>query len=132
QPTIANLFVELGTVEDARARIDEACARIVAQHPLQRVTDRSHKPYFKDNRGLQFKSPGSDKHAVARRVGDGHSPACLINGRARLGGPLDPGFHYDCEYEHSHVDSEYPNCHGAPTPPSKRDYVNIAPNDYIR
>jgi hypothetical protein len=131
-PTILNMFATLGTTPDARIAVTSARDTLLAHHPLQRISDQSHKPYFKDDRGLRFKSPGSDKHAIARRVGQGHSSLCLINGRVRLGGPLEANFHYDCAYAHRTVDAEYPNCHGAPTPAAKRDYVNIAPNDYIR
>lgn len=132
QETIADLFKSLGTDNDPRAQLNTAINCIKARHPLRQMPDRSHRPYYEDDRGLRFKSPGKDKHAMARKVGEGHLLPCLINGRARLGGPISANFHYDCEYERGNVDTEYPNCHSAPTAPTKTNYVNIAPNDYVR
>lgn len=132
QETIGDLFQTLGLENDPRARLIAAVEIITARHPLERLADRSHRPYYEDDRGLRFKSPGRDKHAMAWKVGDGHSHSCLINGRARLGGPIQANFHYDCEYERGNVDAQYPNCHHVATAPSKRHYVNIAPNDYVR
>jgi hypothetical protein len=124
------LFSCLGSVRDPRAKLKEACEAIGERHPLQQTN--GHRPYFEDDRNLRFKSPGKDRHGMARQVGGGHQSACLIGSRVRLGGPFDALFHYDCEYERRSVDNEYPNCHDEATQPAAKSHVNIAPSDAIR
>jgi hypothetical protein len=135
KPQIEKLFYGLGTVENLRAELDKAKQAILARHPLQRLQGRGeHKSFFQDDRDLRFKSPGRNRHGMARLVdrGHGHEPRCLINSRVRLGGPFDALFHYDCDYEHGGVNPSYPNCHGAGTAPAVSTHVNIAPSDAIR
>lgn len=127
-----NLFERLNTAEDMRALINQCCQSIAAKHPVIRRPEWSRLPFFQDDRALRFKSPGTDRHGMARSMEAPHLPSCLIKSRARLGGPIDALFHYDCEYEHENVDPSYPNCHGAEIVPAKRTHVNIAPSDAIR
>jgi hypothetical protein len=129
-PQITTLFHALGTAADPRRELDVSRHAILAHHPLQKL--EGHTPYFQDDRKLRFKSPGRDRHGMARSSRDGHQNRCLINSRVRLGGPFDALFHYDCEYERGGVGRIYPNCHGADTEPAARTHVNIAPNDAIR
>jgi hypothetical protein len=135
-PSITAVFNAVATAEDLRAVIEEHRTAILAKHPLRRIQPSGHhratKPYFEDDRSLRFKSPGSDRHGMARLVTEAHQNACLINSRARFGGPLDALFHYDCDYEDAAVDSHYVNCHGVNTQPARRTHVNIAPSDAIR
>jgi hypothetical protein len=127
---IEELFYGLGTIEDPRDRLERSKQAILAQHPLHRLA--SHTPFFQDNRQLRFKSPGKNRHGMARLIGEGHDHRCLIGARVRLGGPFDPLFHYDCEYERRNVDKTYANCHGASAEPAVKTHVNIAPSDAIR
>ena len=132
---IAGIFNALATTEDLRSVINDGCASILAKHPLKRMQDgryRRQPPYFQDDRSLRFKSPGTDRHGAAQRLTGSHLPACLINSRARLGGPLDALFHYDCDYENRSLDRSYPNCHGVGTEPNSTTHVNIAPSDAVR
>jgi hypothetical protein len=132
---ISSIFTAIATAEDLRGVVNEHCASILAKHPLMRIQDgrhRRHQPYFQDDRSLRFKSPGKDRHGMARLLTDSHEPACLINSRARLGGPFDALFHYDCDYGNRRLDINYPNCHGEGTEPCKPTHVNIAPSDAIR
>ena len=131
-PSIKAIFEQLGTCDATRDLIDRRRDEILAAHPLKRLDDGSHRPYFEDNRRLRFKSPGSDNHGVVRVVAEGHQPACLINGRVRLGATIRTGFHYDCEYDRGTLDSLYPNCHGEDVAPSRDTHVNISPSDAIR
>jgi hypothetical protein len=135
KPQIERLFYDRGTVENLRAELDKAKKAILDSHPLQRLQGRGeHKSFFQDDRDLRFKSPGRNRHGMARLVDreHGHEPCCLINSRVRLGGPFDALFHYDCDYERGGVDPSYPNCHGADAGPAHTTYVNIAPSDAIR
>lgn len=132
---ITEIFNALATTEDLRRVINDGCASILAEHPLKRAQDgrhRRHWPYFQDDRSLRFKSPGKDRHGMARLLAGSHLPTCLINSRTRLGGPLDALFHYDCDYENRDLDGSYPNCHGVGTEPSSTTHVNIAPSDAVR
>ena len=107
-PTLMDLFYQLGTgtAAEARALIQHGIHVIEDRHPIVRTS--SHTPYFEDERGLRFKAPGRGRHGWSRKVADGHLSACLINNRARFGGPLKANFHYDCEYERRKLDDAYP------------------------
>lgn len=132
-PLILDLFQRLGTSPDPRAILQDARSTLLASYPLHRLKDRGqHMPYFQDDRSLRFKSPGRNRHGMARIVAEGHRPSCLIASRVRLGGPFDPLFHYDCEHEGGSIDRHYPNCHDRCVEPSASTHVNIAPNDAIR
>lgn len=127
------LYCDLGTMGDPRAALQEAKKALLERHPLQRCrSEASHTPFFQDDRALCFKSPGRNRHGMARLLAKGHQPACLIGSRVRLGGPYDALFHYDCDNARGGVDCRYPNCHGDEVKPAARTHVNIAPNDAIR
>ena len=101
---------------------------------LSRVKEGG-KTYFKDHRGLVFKSPGKSgpRHGMAPAWGDSpHKDSCVIRGRIRFGSPYDPKFHYDCEIR-PRTRRRFVNCHGERfTPPRRRTHLNIAPNDNVR
>lgn len=135
---LADLFRNLGGSQNPKGDIDVAKQRILNRHPHQRILagkdirprDRQ-KPYYADDRDLRFKSPGSAEHGWAQ--GEiGHNPLCLLNSRVRLGGPLRPKFHYDCDFENREIRGQFPDCHDNHAVPSKRTHVNIAPSDYFR
>lgn len=130
--SVEHLFEVLGAEDDVRRKLETVEATLKRQHPRRYTQDQKRTAYFEDDRKLRFKSPGKDRHAMARKLADGHSNSCLIGARARLGGPIGHAFHYDCEYERRDVDRNYPNCHGADTEPFHRTHANIAPNDFIR
>lgn len=130
QPQISAISEALRAEDATRDLVEQRVTAIRQRHPLHRRAD--HRPFFEDNRGLRFLSPGGADHGVARVVGKGHTPTCLVNGRTRLGGPLKAGFHYDCDYERRDLDAVYPNCHSFKQKPSKGAYVNISPTDAIR
>lgn len=133
RPQITALYDALGTALDPRTILDQASNAIVAVHPIRfSGIGKKRQRFYEDLSRLRFKSPGSNRHGMAQQGGVGHQPTCLINGRARLGGPFDSQFHYDCEYARGNVDKEYPNCHEEATAPALAEYVNIAPSDYIR
>lgn len=136
QPEIEALFQDLPTVERPDEALREARERIGAAYPTQLLATSGHRKkkvsYMEDDRGLRFKSPGGDRHGMARLQSATHAPACFLGSRVRLGGPFDPLLHYDCETERGGLDRTYPNCHGAATEPSAATHVNIAPNDAIR
>jgi hypothetical protein len=127
------LFDTLGTDPDPRTSLNVAAAAIGKRHPLREaMVGRERDRWFEDDRNLRFKSPGRNRHGIARILTERHQPECLIAGRVRLGGPFDAHFHYDCDYERGGIDKSYPNCHDADIVPESHDYVNIAPSDYVR
>jgi hypothetical protein len=132
QPSIRHLFDVLGSGDDVRGELYRMEEALKKRHPKRNLQDAKRTAYFEDDRRLRFKSPGKDKHAMARRLDERHSSSCFIGARARLGGPIDHAFHYDCEYERGGVDRVYPNCHGTDAEPFHRTHANIAPNDYVR
>ncbi|PCG13288.1 hypothetical protein [Sphingomonas adhaesiva] len=133
RPQIAALYDALGTAPDPRTLLEIASKSIAAAHPIGLIGEgKKRTRFYEDARRLRFKSPGSNRHGMAQQGGAGHGPHCLINGRVRLGGPFDSQFHYDCEYARGNVDREYPNCHAENIAPADAQYVNIAPNDYVR
>lgn len=127
---IGATFDALRAEDVSRDTILNSTATILTKHPLRKSED--HKPFFEDDRGLRFRSPGSANHGVVRVVGIGHTASCLINGRVRLGGPLRAGFHYDCDHERGGLKATYPNCHDVQQASANGAYVNISPNDAIR
>ncbi len=127
---LQTLFRELSRTVDARSFINDVSNAIIREHPLKKAV--GFLPYFEDERGLRFKSPGRDRHGCSRGGISEHNTDCHINSRVRLGGPLKANFHYDCHYEHRDLDVAYPNCHDSPDSPARNTHVNIAPNDAIR
>lgn len=93
------------------------------------------KTYFRDHRGLVFRSPGKSgpRHGLAPAWDDSsHEDSCVIRGRIRFGSPYDPKFHYDCDVQ-PRTRRQFVNCHGEHvTPPKGRTHLNIAPNDNVR
>lgn len=132
--SIYRLFEELGTASDPRAVLGDATKAMLARHPVRRLEEprNDRTRFFEDDRLLRFKSPGRNRHGMARSVGDGHRLSCFLGSRVRLGAPFDPLFHYDCEYERSGLDRYYPNCHGTDIAPAAATHVNIAPSDAVR
>ena len=101
---------------------------------LSRVRE-GRKTYFKDHRGLVFRSlrKSGPRHGLAPVWGDSpHKDSCVIRGRLRFGSPYDPKFHYDCDIRPK-IQRQFVNCHGERVaPPEGRTHLNIAPNDNVR
>lgn len=114
----------VAVLADARRRFEHV-------HPPQKIGTRQRR-CFVDDHHVEFHAPGSARHGFARDAFDGHPPACLVNGRRRLGAPYDRAFHYDCQREGQQLKGMFANCHGGPEKRSKTDYLNIAPNDNLR
>ena len=129
---IRHLFDALGSTDNVRAELDGLENTLSRRHPRRNMQDANRTAYFEDDRSLRFKSPGKDKHAMARRQAEQHSSSCFIGARARLGGPISHAFHYDCDYERGGLDRIYPNCHGVDVELPRATHANIAPNDYVR
>ncbi|RYF30955.1 MAG: hypothetical protein EOO23_03920 [Comamonadaceae bacterium] len=136
QPEIEALFHGLPTMERPDQALREARERIGAAYPAQLLVTSGRRKkkasYMEDDRGLRFKSPGADRHGMARLQSARHAPGCFLGSRVRLGGPFDPLLHYDCETDRGGLDRVYPNCHGDATEPAASTHVNIAPNDAVR
>lgn len=95
------------------------------------------KKCFHDNRGVAFKSPGSDRHGIAwlRELNElrPHNPNCVMGARIRLGAAFDPQFHYDCVAATKGLPKDWVGCHNQPERLAKgRVHINVAPNDNVR
>ncbi|WP_225547347.1 hypothetical protein [Chromobacterium violaceum] len=102
-------------------------------HPMQAPTGRGKKKYYADEKGIEFKSPGSTPHGLLRSQDEKHDTTCFMNGYRRLGAPYNPAFHYDCTKQGSILDGHLYYCHGNDKRPVRGDpHVNIAPNDNFR
>jgi hypothetical protein len=136
---LESLFENLWSFDDPSQAIDNAIQNIKSAHPKDRIKyeERNHssdlnKPYFRDGRGLRFKSPGNDLHGLMRETGDHHNDSCLIATRVRLGGPIIPRMHYDCDYfPKKDVTEVFINCHDEQATAKKPSHANIAPSDTI-
>jgi hypothetical protein len=104
--------------------------------------------YIQDDRKLRFKSPGRDKHGLARAamqtLAGTHNPSCHVALRSRLGAPVQRNFHFDCDVAPNKNPDQtakskvringiaFVNCHGSePTTDRSKTHVNIAPNDMV-
>lgn len=133
------LFGKLWQASDPAAMIEAAAQAIELVHPRKRIKyeERNHssdpnKPYFLDDLGRRFKSPGNDLHGLMAEVGEGHNIACLIASRVRIGGPILSGLHYDCDYfPYRPVTDTFSNCHDEPTTAKRTSHANIAPSDAV-
>ena len=136
---LASLFEGLWRAKDPALAIGNAIRTITSAHPIKRIKydEKCHptdpdKPYFLDDRGMRFKSPGNDLHGFLDEVGNGHNSACLITSRVRIGGPIVPRMHYDCDYFPCRkVSDTFANCHDEATTAKKTSHANIAPSDAI-
>lgn len=134
EPAVREIFGQIGAEDADRAMVQGWSDAISELHPLTRVAIEKlpPRPFFEDARRLRFMSPGTANHGVVRTIGKSHFPACLINGRVRLGAPIRSGFHYDCSYANGGLDPHFPNCHAAHQASANTTHVNISPNDAIR
>lgn len=91
------------------------------------------KFHFANTKGIVFRSPGTNRHALAWEDGVGHLDRCWTRSRIRLGIQYDPRFHYDCVKDKGKFPPNWPSCHGQDfAAPSGAKHVNVAPNDYVR
>ena len=133
------LYEGLWRSADPTNVVGEAIKTITSSHPVNRIKydEKCHssdpgKPYFLDDRGLRFKSPGNDLHGLLEAVDNGHNHACLLASRVRIGGPIISRMHYDCDYFPCRkVSDMFLNCHDDPTTAKKTSHANIAPSDAV-
>ena len=98
-------------------------------HPPQKVGERD---CFVDDSRVEFRPPGSSRHAYSRAGGQ-HPPECFLSGHRRLGAPYDPLFHYDCAKGNN--GNLFARLHGCHEPKEMREgapHINVAPNDNVR
>jgi len=129
EPSIGRLARDLPTAEAPHDRLLAACKEIEALHPYQaRGPDKG----FVDDTEIVFRSPGRDLHGgIWANAGEGHNVRCSLNGRFRLGGPIAPGFHFDC-VRGDRLTGDFRNCHDARAAYRGDPHLNIAPNDFVR
>ncbi|MFX1737149.1 hypothetical protein PXJ20_21095 [Paraburkholderia sp. A1RI_3L] len=131
--TLQQLQENIVTSQDKTSTIRTFGKAVEQNHPLKQ--DDPKKPcFFVDDRNILFRAPGRDRHAFARpNDAGGHSHACLLSGRRRLGAPFDPAFHYDCTRGQENLKASFHMCHGQDESEMEGDpHLNIAPNDFVR
>lgn len=139
RPILEDLYINLWQTDDPAAEISSKIQVIEAAHPRARIKydERNHpsdpnKPYFLDDRGLRFKSPGNDLHGLLTKLEGDHNRTCVLASRIRLGGPIVARMHYDCDYfPKQAVNDEFMNCHDQPESAKKTTHANIAPSDAV-
>lgn len=123
---------ELANHKDKQRAIVKRVQSIEQKHPRQRDdSGREKRSFFVDERRVEFRPPGRDRHAFARNQ-EGHPNRCLLSGRRRLGAPYDIAFHYDCTRGEDVLKGEFFGCHEPPSMHKGAPHLNIAPNDYVR
>lgn len=133
QTMLWEIFRSAGASDNPAALIKKATTSFLAKHPrvVPPSEGRGSQQHCFSDGTLFFKSPGKNRHGFLRnRDAPMHAPPCLLNARSRVGGSYGYTFHFDCVPCKGALKPEYPNCHGAMTPP-KETHVNVAPNDYI-
>ena len=99
--------------------------------PMEKQGSRK---YFQGRSKIIFRGQhkGGPRHGLAPEWRDSdHESSCIIRGRLRFGVPYDPRFHYDCDISRN-VNRKFLSCHGTERIDSRKQSVNIAPNDNIR
>src|SRR6266508_502977 len=96
-------------------------------HPMQ-TPDRGHRRFFIDDRKVQFRPPGTNRHAFARAEG-GHPETCLLSGRRRLGAPFDHAFHYDCQKGTGNIRELFYGCNEGRSMREGNPNLNMEPTD---
>jgi len=124
------LFCQLGTETDIAGLVKSEVKKFERHH--QRVVPPGTMLKCYSDKKLFFKSPGNARHGYFRHLAaKEHHPSCILAARSRFGGSYAHDLHYDCStLSGNGVSSNYPNCHGLPTPP-KANHINIFPNDFI-
>ncbi|WP_156526652.1 hypothetical protein [Bradyrhizobium sp.] len=128
---LEQLYSELANSDDPKALITASVKKFFDVHP--RTHYGSEPRHCFSDGYLFFRSPGKNRHGFFRHAPEStHAWACLLNARSRIGGRYAAKFHYDCVPVSGALAGQYENCHRIETTPNSREYVNIAPNDYIR
>ena len=99
-------------------------------HPLH-TPQTGFGRFFVDDRNVEFRPPGSNRHGYARG-GEDHPDQCLLSGRRRLGAPFDRAFHYDCLRGAGNIRDLFYGCHEDREMREGKPHLNIAPNDNVR
>ncbi|HEX7876184.1 MAG TPA: hypothetical protein VF489_06320 [Sphingobium sp.] len=88
--------------------------------------------YAVDNKN-RFFVYGKERHAQFD-TGEPHTPACEIAGLFRFGIRLDERRHYnvsETEGDHTNIEGEFPDCHGAVQSVTSRSHINMFANDFF-
>lgn len=99
----------------------------------KKTSDSKKRPFFVDDSGTEYHSPGSSLHGIPRVGREKHLNSCNFNGFRRLGAPYNPAFHYDCTKNGGALEGNFYNCHSStPERVIGDPHINIAPNDHYR
>jgi len=131
QRNLESIQARIGYGDAASGVLGEAKRDFLLNHPFQRVGDKV-RACFVDDKGVEFHTPGRDRHGFARPGREKHPPMCLVAGRRRLGTPYDRAFHYDCARGSGRLRGEFVSCHVAPSQLEGDPHLNIAPNNFVR
>lgn len=126
----AGELLDVELFDGARELLAERSRIFFTHHPQARQRDKwAHR----NDAGIVFCPSGRDLHGIFGDA-EGHLNECRLGARLRLGHSYPEGFHYHMAYEpqSQSVRGSWPSCHGMHTARGGMDYLNIAPNDFIR
>ena len=123
---------ERASKENVVSLIAEVAKQFEQTHPLKQ-TDSSNRKCFIDDKNVQFHTPGTAAHGLAR-PSDQHAVECFLGAYRRFGAPFRSAFHYDCQkHGAGNLRGHFYTCHGTDACQMEGDpHLNIAPNDFVR
>ncbi|KQY20069.1 hypothetical protein [Rhizobium sp. Root482] len=90
----------------------------------------SPKTYFVDDKDRYF-AYGPEHHAKPDTKNPPHGNSCLFGANFRFGKRYEVDKHYNVSLASGKMSGEFPGCHVGGATVSKRDYINMFPNDFI-
>lgn len=133
--TLKNLQSRLLTATEqpiAQSILKQVVAEFEVHHPRNPV-DNVRLRTFRDDRDIEFRSPGKAKHGVPDFGTKHPTDACILGGLRRLGAPFHAAFHYDAQKNSpKNLKGRFCMCHGAVEDMEGDPHLNVAPNDFIR
>lgn len=127
---IEDISENLTSQSDRDGYIRSRCTEFERAYPFQKTGKGGR---FQSGSGVVFNAPGRALHGHFSRSESGsHQPLCELTARARLGGRIQNGFHYDCSRSQGEYSGVFENCHGASSNYVGRPHLNVYPNDFIR
>lgn len=116
----------------AHSILKQVVAQFEVHHPRTQV-DKAQLRTFRDDRDIEFRSPGKAKHGVPNFGTQHPTDACILGGFRRLGAPFHAAFHYDAQKNSpKNLKGRFCMCHGTVEDMEGDPHLNVAPNDFIR
>jgi len=117
--------------DNIHEKFDELARGFEQKFPFKKVK-KGAAGWFENKKSIEFRPPGRHLHGVVRPNVDGHKLECFFNGTLRIGGQINPGFHYDCTNSGGSHAGQFRNCHDELVNKAGKPHLNVYPNDFIR